>query len=87
MLNRGFLLLHSPNFGHRRTAVKAGCQPVELFGISDGVNLHTAIVFVAHPPTQPERRRIFLHKPPETDALYAAGNEPAAGLDFVPHHC
>lgn len=61
-------------------------EPIELFGIAHGVNLNTSVILIAHPSAQPQGRRIFLDKPAETDALYAARNKPAPRLDPACHY-
>lgn len=81
MLHGSFLLFNCAHFGHARTSIKQRREPIELFGVADGVDLHAPVVFVAHPAAQAEFVRALLDEPAESDTLYPAGNKPPAGLD------
>jgi hypothetical protein len=86
-LHGGVLFFNSAHVRHARPAVQKRCQFVQLLRRTDGVDLDAAIILIPDPAPQAEVIGIFFHKPPETDTLHAAGNEPAPRLDFPAFQC
>ncbi len=72
MLHGGFLLFNSAYFGHARSFIQIGRKLIELVSSADRIDVHTTVVFVAHPPAYTDRGRVFFYKPAEPDALHAA---------------
>jgi hypothetical protein len=60
--------------------MEQGGKLVQLLGSSGCVDLHAAIIFVSYPAAQSQTGSGLLDEPAESDALYATGNKPSAGL-------
>jgi hypothetical protein len=82
LLHGRFLLFNSTNFRRARAAMQKRGKAIEGFGVADGVNLDAPIVFIADPATKPNFVGRLLDEPAEPNALYASGDEPAAGGYF-----
>ena len=83
-LESGFELLHRTDFREERAGVEVPGEAVELGFSSDGIGLHTTIIFIADPAGDADFAGTVHHEPAKTDALDATVHKPAAsdgGLD------
>lgn len=81
LLHGGFLLFNSTDFCEAGAAIEQRSQPLQLVCGADRVDLHPAVVFIAHPAAQAEIVRMLLDEPAESDTLYTSRNKPPAGLN------
>ena len=78
MLHGGFVLLNPAHLSCGGTFVQESGKLIQRRRWTERINLHTPIVFVLHPPTQPESFCVCLDKPAESHALNTPGHVPAA---------
>lgn len=81
MLHGRFLLFNPAHLGHARTAMQERRKTIERLGVSDGVDLHPAVILVADPPSQSDLVGGVFNEPAEADSLHAPGNKPATSAD------
>jgi len=69
LLHGSLLLFNSAHFGKARSLVEKRGQTIQLIGCADRVNLHAAVVFIAHPPTHAQLVRVVLYEGAKAHAL------------------
>jgi len=78
-LHAGFLLFNPAHFRHAGSGVEQSGETIELGGSSNGIDLHPAVILITDPARQADLLGMLDDEPPETNSLYATGNEPAPG--------
>jgi hypothetical protein len=84
LLHGCFLLFNPADFGHPWTLAQEAGEFVQLVSGTRCIDLHPAIVLVADPTPETDKRSVILNEPAESDTLHATGNKPAAPLDLWP---
>jgi hypothetical protein len=81
LLHSGFARFNSPDIGHAGPAIEQPGELIQLLGIADGVDLHTAVILVPNPAAKSDPARMLLDKPAESHTLHPAGDKPGSGFN------
>ncbi len=87
MLHGSFVLLNPAHLSSWRTLVQESGKLIQRRRWTDGIHLHTPVVFVLHPSAQAESFRVCLDKPAEAHPLNTPGHVPAARYGCSVRQC